>query len=411
MFTRCPNCNAIFEVAEEQLAAHEGLVRCGVCKHVFNAKWFLLDSESEEDGLRQTPRLDAFHDSVDEEAQLKKKDGDAEAASRSLDGEADSGSDADNETGEQTPPPIPEGLFEEIDVRREPSLTLLEEEVLEPEQPPEEGEESRGMEDAAGRREDLDLNLDLDHEPDGNDVQPGPTLFGEAPATGGDSGALLDRERMEQDEADLELSEPSLEGRSGLALEQDESVKSRAGGGLPPAGDAPISVRSVDTYLKQRSSPLATLLWTVAALFFLLILVLQVRTFHIDALAGNDQLRPYVAGFCKIAACELPPRRDPGRFTITHTRIALHPEEPGALRINVNLINEAEFAQPYPALQLTLTDRVGRIVGRRSFRPDEYLLQGRENLLPPRMLGKVQLDLAHPHEQAVGFEINVVNAG
>lgn len=403
MFTRCSNCKAIFEVREEQLAAHEGLVRCGVCKHVFNAKWFLLDSESDEDGLRQTPRLDALQHSADEEA--------SEVFDGEADGEVDSGADADTdtdtETGEQTPPPIPEGLFEEIDVRREPSMTLLEEEALEPGQSPEVGEESQDIDDVAGMGEDLGL----DHDLDGIDAQPGPALFGEPPATDGDPGALLDRERMEQVEADLELEEPSLESRPDLVLEQDEGVKSGAVSGLPPAGNAPISVRSVDTYLKQRSSPLATLLWTVAALFFLLILVLQVRTFHIDALAGNDELRPYVAGFCKIVSCELPLRHDPGRFTITHTRIALHPEEPGALRISVNLINEAEFAQPYPDLQLTLTDRVGRIVGRRSFRPHEYLVQGSENLLSPRMLGKVQLDLAHPHEQAVGFEINVVNAG
>ncbi len=36
--TRCPNCNARFRVSEEQLRAHDGLVRCGDCRHVFDAR-------------------------------------------------------------------------------------------------------------------------------------------------------------------------------------------------------------------------------------------------------------------------------------------------------------------------------------------------------------------------------------
>jgi len=36
--TRCPECGTRFRVSEEQLAAHEGLVRCGRCRNVFNAR-------------------------------------------------------------------------------------------------------------------------------------------------------------------------------------------------------------------------------------------------------------------------------------------------------------------------------------------------------------------------------------
>ncbi len=36
--TRCPNCNALFRVSEEQLRSHDGLVRCGDCRHVFDAR-------------------------------------------------------------------------------------------------------------------------------------------------------------------------------------------------------------------------------------------------------------------------------------------------------------------------------------------------------------------------------------
>ncbi len=36
--TRCPNCNALFRVSEAQLHSHDGLVRCGDCRHVFDAR-------------------------------------------------------------------------------------------------------------------------------------------------------------------------------------------------------------------------------------------------------------------------------------------------------------------------------------------------------------------------------------
>lgn len=35
--TRCPNCQALFRVAPDQLKLRGGLVRCGACRHVFDA--------------------------------------------------------------------------------------------------------------------------------------------------------------------------------------------------------------------------------------------------------------------------------------------------------------------------------------------------------------------------------------
>lgn len=35
--TRCPNCQALFRVVADQLKLRGGLVRCGACRHVFDA--------------------------------------------------------------------------------------------------------------------------------------------------------------------------------------------------------------------------------------------------------------------------------------------------------------------------------------------------------------------------------------
>lgn len=43
--TQCPSCQTRFRVSEEQLSAHDGMVRCGRCRAVFDARWHLQDNE------------------------------------------------------------------------------------------------------------------------------------------------------------------------------------------------------------------------------------------------------------------------------------------------------------------------------------------------------------------------------
>mgnify|MGYP000889789866 CR=1 FL=1 len=45
MRTRCTKCETIFNITEDQLALRDGLVRCGICKNVFNGREALLPEE------------------------------------------------------------------------------------------------------------------------------------------------------------------------------------------------------------------------------------------------------------------------------------------------------------------------------------------------------------------------------
>ena len=47
MFTRCPNCRAAFSITDQQLAIASGMVRCGVCEHVFDARLYLFKQAQE----------------------------------------------------------------------------------------------------------------------------------------------------------------------------------------------------------------------------------------------------------------------------------------------------------------------------------------------------------------------------
>ncbi|MFV1982830.1 MAG: DUF3426 domain-containing protein [Thiohalomonadales bacterium] len=47
MLTRCPQCETIFRVSKKHISAAKGLVRCGSCKDVFNAKEHVIKSKKD----------------------------------------------------------------------------------------------------------------------------------------------------------------------------------------------------------------------------------------------------------------------------------------------------------------------------------------------------------------------------
>ena len=62
MKTRCPHCQTLFKITNEQLKIHSGQVRCGNCKKLFNAFDALnqveIDSINDEVSVKVTPKND-----------------------------------------------------------------------------------------------------------------------------------------------------------------------------------------------------------------------------------------------------------------------------------------------------------------------------------------------------------------
>ena len=69
MFTRCPSCRAAFSITQQQLEIAAGMVRCGMCEHVFDAKLFLFNQsfETDESALKQSSSESLDTPSVDVE--------------------------------------------------------------------------------------------------------------------------------------------------------------------------------------------------------------------------------------------------------------------------------------------------------------------------------------------------------
>jgi hypothetical protein len=124
----------------------------------------------------------------------------------------------------------------------------------------------------------------------------------------------------------------------------------------------------------------------------------------------DERLRPAIVQWCSMVNCVVPPLRDIGTVELVGTSIATHDEVAGALQVTIQLINRATFDQAFPALEISLTNREGGVVGRRTFRPGEFLgLGSSDSDLPSRQLISIVIDLADPPDTAVGYEVRIID--
>ena len=149
-----------------------------------------------------------------------------------------------------------------------------------------------------------------------------------------------------------------------------------------------------------------TLAWTAVNLFLIILLVAQYAYFTRDDLARYPELRPSLEAMCGVMGCEIPLMRDVKRISLVNRELRSHPDVANALLVKAALINNAPFPQPYPVLQLSLSNVAGQIVAVRRFQPAEYLAKTinlKEGMAPQKPV-EVVLELVDPGQNAISFE-------
>ena len=123
------------------------------------------------------------------------------------------------------------------------------------------------------------------------------------------------------------------------------------------------------------------------------------------ALAASAQWRPVVSATCNVLRCSLPPWREPAAFVMLARDVIAVPERPGVLRVQASFRNDAHWAQPWPALILTLSDADNRTLGTRRFLPRDYLgdTPG-SSLLAPGQASQLAFDIVEPAPNVVAFD-------
>jgi len=85
------------------------------------------------------------------------------------------------------------------------------------------------------------------------------------------------------------------------------------------------------------------------------------------------ETRPYLAAACATLKCDLKLPRRPKLMAIESSDLQADGRRDSVIVLNAVLRNQAQFAQEYPALELTLTDDRDEALARRVLLPAEYL--------------------------------------
>lgn len=150
------------------------------------------------------------------------------------------------------------------------------------------------------------------------------------------------------------------------------------------------------------------ILWAVGAAALVFVFVFQYSYFKRGELMKQAEFRPWVQWVCNVTNCDLPLLSDASQVELAHRDIASHPKTKNALLITAVLINNAPFTQPYPAMEIRLSDISGRTVAKRTFFPNEYL-DANVNLrqgMPSDSPIQIALEIHDPGQNAINFEFN-----
>lgn len=168
------------------------------------------------------------------------------------------------------------------------------------------------------------------------------------------------------------------------------------------------------TELGGRRPRTRAVFWALGNVAMIALLLFQVAYFYRNELVLQyPALRPALLAFCEYLGCRLETPYDVRLIELlAQTRVEPHPNHQNALRVRISMVNRAAYSQPYPRMEISLSDRAGNLLARRVFTPLEYLGRrpAEDELLPPNVVKNVALDVTNPHDKAAGYEIRPVVA-
>jgi predicted Zn finger-like uncharacterized protein len=146
--------------------------------------------------------------------------------------------------------------------------------------------------------------------------------------------------------------------------------------------------------------------WIAGSLVLMLMLGGEIAWAERSLWINDPNLRPWLEKACAALGCQVPLRRDDDLLQLASRDIRPHPSVPGALIISATLQNAADFAQPFPTVEITLSDLDEQRIAMRRFRPNEYVSDPRILAagLAPAAKAPLVFEVADPGKSAVAFE-------
>ena len=167
-----------------------------------------------------------------------------------------------------------------------------------------------------------------------------------------------------------------------------------------------------DQFRETQSRPksaISTILWSFACLVLTTTLSIEYIWFNRDQFNDVTAFKTIIDRACKQFTCDNVSFRDASKMELITRNVYSHPNEKNALIVDVTMKNNAEFAQPYPVLQIDFSDIRGNTVAARRFLPSDYLAIGdtqQKRLLEPDASASVTLEIQDPGKQAMTYEFD-----
>ncbi len=224
-----------------------------------------------------------------------------------------------------------------------------------------------------------------------------PTLSEALPAEPIDRLARHD-EQSTAPQLGLSVFRPSPGGQGALFFDPDKRQRSAA---RAPA--TPQFTRARRRHKPRRNAP-----WIIGSLLLVLVLGAQIGWIERASWMHDARVRPWLDAACGHIGCVLPLRRDSELLQLTSRDIRPHPSVAGALIISATLHNAADFAQPFPPVQVTLSDLDEKPIAMRRFQPADYVSDDETTRkgLAPGANASIVFEVADPGRNSVAFEFS-----
>lgn len=403
LVTECPSCATRFRVSETQLAAADGRVRCGACLNVFQGNAHLL-FESELSGpddpdadldellsdLGESERADLADQSID--------DAPNEAVDEAVAAPV-SEVDSDWDQGEALPTELPEVELTE--------LTELDNEFREdPASRTESTAEWLSAHGPGGSESPVD-SLEQDPQEDSleQDLRPellteiddSPVSVAETSDSAQDDAASPDTQQEDDDVQDegaasalehvlpeapeQQTLEQAAEDSTGEEIEEAQraSAEGAAENSSQSAADETpeeIAAREqaeVEALLREYDLPQRRNWLAPVIVLGVIALTVEVFVLQFDDWVKEPSIRPVYEVACGVLPCTVEPLRDIAAIRSLANEATPDPEDPERMLIDLRFVSNAEFAQPFPTIEIQFRSRTGAPLGREAHTPEMYL--------------------------------------
>jgi predicted Zn finger-like uncharacterized protein len=392
--TNCPHCNARFRIGAEQLRSHNGMVRCGSCRQVFNAIGRLDYIEATEPAAGAPAAPTASAGAAAHSA--------AAAPAAPVATAAPVAAPASPAPARAPAPPTPVPVSARVPAPVPVAVAAARSAApaaapARPAARPAAPAEVASAPAAATRAS-----------------APAP-----APAAAPESGeaARIERRRdaarlARQRAAEAEARE-ILRGAAHGEVEDDSSPNTMfdriyddpeaTEGDEAQAADQPTFLRETPPAQRRARRTLLGVACLLLAPLFVLQLALLLRA---DLVARIPELRPALQALCDPFGCSAAWPMRPEYLAVVSSELQAVPGT-SALELDAVIRNRADFPMALPAIELTLTDTFNHTVGRKVFRAEDYLAYAAPEARGDHLSGgadlSVRLLFALPGANVAGF--------